>query len=147
MALPKGKKKSVPITLAVLAVGGGYYMFSEPAHQDVKPPAAISSPIESPADFRRGKLRTAIKTIVLDGSVLSIKRGISDYEARISVGKDWHDLAYDIRLGMGRQIWKKWSQSFPPHARDRARIVIVNEKGRKVGGSRMLGAFDIWVRK
>ncbi len=96
----------------------------------------------------RNKYLTTLRKMGVDESlVLSVARGLDDYEVRITVSISWHYFPYQVRLDAAQNLWNIWAAIRSPSDPDRARIELVSLNGNKVGGSRWLAGSLIWVQK
>lgn len=134
------------VVLAALAVIGGAYLFSGPGDGTYTPPEPALE-AEPAAQFNRAKFAQDLKAVAAGRLINRIEKGLSDYEVRLTINPAWHDLDQGARLRAAKEMWKAWSGMHAEKLRYKARIVIVDARGSKVGGSRLLNPADIWVRK
>ncbi len=67
------------------------------------------------------------------------------YQVRIVVADEWHSQPYQKRLQGAQALWKTWASLHTPQDPDKSRIVLVDQMGKEVGGSRIWGGSLIWV--
>jgi nitrogen fixation-related uncharacterized protein len=137
-------KKGV-IALAVL--GGLAYLFWGGSDGQFDAPRVSAEQTEPVGDFNRALFRDKVGNLEPRGMILKVVRGLSDYELRITMAEKWKALDYKVRIKFARAMWKNWEKLFPAGNRFKARIVVVDSKERKLGGSRLLKSSDIWVRE
>ncbi|MGJ8636553.1 MAG: hypothetical protein ACSHX5_06885 [Phycisphaerales bacterium] len=77
---------------------------------------------------------------------VSVKRiGDETWEATLTVENVWHIRHKQLRLQDAQALWKAWALIASPNNLDSARIIIVDQNGNEVGGSRVWGGSLIWV--
>ncbi len=67
--------------------------------------------------------------------------------ATLTVDNLWHMKLYQVRLQDAQSLWETWARIASPDNPDSAHIVIVDLRGNKVGGSRVLAGSLIWVQE
>lgn len=143
MSTGKSRMMVLGIGLGVMLVSGaGFLAFND---TERRTGAAQSAAVDANAPWRH--LQTRITPLVSADILLRVERGLSEFEAQVTVAEAWNRLDYNLRLETGKLIQQAWAEILPKHARDRARVIIVNKQGRKIGGSRMLNVADIWIKK
>jgi hypothetical protein len=78
-------------------------------------------------------------------SVAVRRIGDETWEATLTVQNLWHLRHKQLRLQDAQTLWEVWARIASPNNLDSARIVIVDQNGNKVGGSRVWGGSLIWV--
>ncbi len=147
MKLSIGSKMGLGVLICIVAlaylltgdgdVGGGGY----------RAPDVVANQDEPIAQFNRAKYADNLKITDAGRKVVKIEKGLSDFAIRLETSRRWQAQSEKTRLKSARALWKAWAELFPPPLRYKARIVIVDDKGTKIGGSRMLNTSEIWVRK
>jgi hypothetical protein len=117
--------------------GGGGYV----------PPQADRASLEAPADFNRAKFSQTLEALAPKGHIARIEKGLSDHEILLTAGPAWAALNKDARQRAAEAFWKAWAALHPENQRYKARLVIVDARGAKIGGSRLLDPSKIWVRE
>lgn len=110
-------------------------------------PRVSGGQTESAAEFNRAFFLEKAQELQPRGMILKAVKGLSDFELRVTMTEKWKALDYEARLKFARAMWEIWEKRFPSATGFKARIVIVDGKERKIGGSRLLNASDIWVRE
>lgn len=144
MKLSIGWKKGL---LGLLVIGAVIYLFSGTDGGTYRPPQATDSRKEPMADFNRAKYADSLKSIKEGHLITKVETGLSEFEIRLQAGRRWQALGHAERLRSARALWEAWAKIHPPNQRFKARIVIVDERDAKIGGSRLLDPSKIWVRK
>ena len=144
MVFTTAMKKGL-IVLVLLA--GLVYLFWGPSNGTYDAPQVTGDQTEAAAVFNRAVFLEKAADFMPRGMILKTAEGRSDHEVRIIVAEQWNALDYGVRLRFARKLWKTWAKLFPTAAGYTARIVIVDRKGRKLGGSRLLNSSNIWVRE
>jgi hypothetical protein len=133
------------IALAVMA--GLAYLVSGGGGDSYVPPQANRVAVEPPADFNRAKFAETVKALAPERQIIRIERGLSDHEILLTAGPAWAALDAGARQKAAEALWKAWAALHPENLRYKARLVIVDARGAKIGGSRLLDPSKIWVRK
>ena len=144
MVFTTAMKKGL-IVLVLLA--GLVYLFWGPRSGTYDAPQVTGDQTEATAEFNRAVFFEKATDFMPRGMILKTAEGRSGHEVRITVTDAWKVLDYGVRLNFARKLWKTWAKLFPTAAGSTARIVIVDGKGRKLGGSRLLNSSNIWVQE
>ena len=131
----------------LIGIGALVVLFSGSEDGGYLAPQVSDSQGEPIGQFNRAKFADIVKSMKHGRLVLSVDKGLSDHEVRLKTGPRWQAQGEEARLRSARALWKAWAKRYPPSQRYRARIVIVDERGTKIGGSRLLNSAKIWVRK
>ncbi len=140
---------AVLIGLAYLIWGGGDGGGGKSGRYDA--PSVTGDRAEPAADFNRALFLDKARNLAPRGLILpqvlilKVARGLSDHAVRITVAEQWKTLDRKVRVKLAQDLWKLWATIFPAGERFQARIVIVDNKDRKLAGSRLLNPSDIWV--
>ena len=134
---------AVLIGLAYLVWGRGDGGGGKSGRYDA--PSVTGDRAEPAADFNRALFLDKARNLKPQGLILKVARGLSDHAVRITVAEQWKTLDRKVRVKLAQDLWKLWATLFPAGERFQARIVIVDNKDRKLAGSRLLNASDIWV--
>ncbi len=134
---------AVLIGLAYLIWGGGDGGGGKSGRYDA--PSVTGDRAEPAADFNRALFLDKARNLAPRGLILKVARGLSDHAVRITVAEQWKTLDRKVRVKLAQDLWKSWAALFPAGERFQARIVIVDNKDRKLAGSRLLNPSDIWV--
>jgi len=129
--------------LAYLVSGGG----GTSGGSGYVPPQSDRRTLEAPADFNRAKFAQTLKTLPPGRLVSRVEKGLSDQEILVTAGPGWDALDGAARQQAAEALWKTWAELHPENLRYKARLVIVDARGTKIGGSRLLDPSKIWVRK
>ncbi|MDX1483391.1 MAG: hypothetical protein R3229_02820 [Alphaproteobacteria bacterium] len=132
--------------LGLLGLGILFYVFSGPGG-GYQPPRVAERESEPVADFTRAKFTQVLKSMEGGRLVAKVEKGLSDHELRLQVDGAWSALDQATRYRFARAMWQAWAALHDPGDRYKARILIIDEKGMKIGGSRLLDPSKIWVRK
>lgn len=128
---------SVMLAYAVFGGGGSGYV----------PPETNRATVEPQGDFNRAKFIEALKALAPARVIARVERGLSDHEALVTAGPGWAALDADAQLETAKAMWKAWADLHPETLRYKVRIVILDSRGSKIGGSRLLDPSKIWVRE
>ncbi|MCZ6447640.1 MAG: hypothetical protein O6831_05310 [Alphaproteobacteria bacterium] len=144
MNLSMGWKKGLLGLTAIVAL---IYLFSGSDQGGYEAPQVTGAQEEPMGQFNRAKYAESLNSIVGGRLVSKVEKGLSDHELLLKVGPRWQGQDEQARLRSARALWAAWAKMYPPRRRYQARIVIVDERGAKIGGSRLLDPSKIWVRK
>jgi hypothetical protein len=144
MAIAVGWKKGL---VCLIGVGALVYLFSGSDDGTYRAPQVADSQEEPIADFYRAKYADSLKTMKAGHLISKVEKGLSGHEVRLQAGPRWQPLGHAERLRSARALWEAWAKMHPHNQRYKTRIVIVDERGTKIGGSRLLDPSKIWVRK
>ncbi|MCZ6495337.1 MAG: hypothetical protein O6924_04075 [Alphaproteobacteria bacterium] len=133
--------------LGLIAIGALITLFSGSDDGGYRAPQVTDSQEEPIGQFNRAKYVESLHSIAGGRLVSKVEKGLSDHELLLKVGPRWQDQGEQARLRSARALWAAWAKMYPPRRRYQARIVIVDERGAKIGGSRLLDPSKIWVRK
>ena len=135
--------------LGLIGIGALVYVFagSDSDERAYRTPSVADSRQEPIAEFNRAKYADGLQALKGGAMISKIEKGLSDHGIRLTASRRWQAQGEQARLQSARALWKAWAKLYPPDQRYRARIVIVDERGSKIGGSRLLNAAKIWVRK
>jgi hypothetical protein len=133
--------------LCLIGVGALVYLFSGSDSGTYRAPQALDSQEEPIAEFNRAKYAESLKSMKGGHLITKIETGLSEFEIRLQAGARWQALGEAARLRSARVFWEAWAKIHPPNQRFKSRIVIVDKRGTKIGGSRLLDPSKIWVRK
>jgi hypothetical protein len=134
--------------LAALAVVAGLaYLVAGSGGSGYVPPQADRVTVEPRADFNRAKFAEAVRALAPGRLIGKIEKGLSDHEVRLTAGPAWEILDAGGRQQAATAFWKAWAELHPENQRYKARIVITDARGAKIGGSRLLDPSKIWVRE
>ena len=131
------------IGLAYLVWDGGDSGGDKSGRYDA--PSVTGDRAEPAADFNRALFLDKARNLKPQGLILKVARGLSDHAVRITVAEQWKTLDRRVRVKLAQDLWKLWAAIFPAGERFQARIVMVDNKDRKLAGSRLLNPSDIWV--
>lgn len=129
---------TVVLAYAVFGGGGG---------SGYVPPETNRATVEPQGDFNRAKFLEALKSLAPGRIVDRVEKGLSDHEALVTAGPGWAALDAEARQTMAEAMWKAWADLHPETLRYKTRIVILDSRGGKIGGSRLLDPSKIWVRQ
>lgn len=116
----------------------------EAAQRPVEQKAALSkSPEETRAQIYDAFLES-IRTCG-NGTMFS-EVATKDTMLVVVVTEEWNYAIYPARLEQARQMWRTWAALRSPNDMNSALLIMLDEYGNKVGGSRGLGS-EIWVRR
>ncbi len=144
MALAAGWKKGL---LALIAIGALVTLFSGSDDGGYRAPRVTDTQQEPMGQFNRAKYAESLNSIQGGRLVSKVEKGLSDHEVRLKASPRWQGLDEAARLQSARALWEAWAKMHPLRERFQTRIVIVDERGAKIGGSRLLDPSKIWVRK
>ncbi|MEE8284414.1 MAG: hypothetical protein V3R63_05455 [Alphaproteobacteria bacterium] len=144
MKLSMGWKKGL---LGLIAIGALVTLFSGSDDGGYRAPRVTDTQEEPMGQFNRAKYAESLHSIQGGRLVSKVEKGLSDHELLLKVGPRWQGQGEQARLRSARALWAAWAKMYPPRRRYQARIVIVDERGAKIGGSRLLDPSKIWVRK
>ncbi len=144
MVTAAGWKKGL---VGLIGIGALVYLFSGSDDGTYRAPQVSDSQGESIAQFNRAKYAESLKSMKAGHLVSKVEKGLSDHAVRLTASPRWQALDEVVRLRSARALWDAWAKMHPPNHRYQTRIVIVDEKGAKIGGSRLLDPSKIWVRK
>ncbi len=144
MKLSMGWKKGL---LGLIAIGALVTLFSGSDDGGYRAPRVTDTQEEPMGQFNRAKYAESLNSIQGGRLVSKVEKGLSDHELLLKVGPRWQGQDEQARLRSARALWAAWAKMYPPRRRYQARIVIVDERGAKIGGSRLLDPSKIWVRK
>lgn len=133
--------------LGLIAIGALITLFSGSDDGGYRAPQVTDSQEEPIGQFNRAKYVESLHSIAGGRLVSKVEKGLSDHELLLKVGPRWQGQGEQARLRSARALWAAWAKMYPPRRRYQARIVIVDERGAKIGGSRLLDPSKIWVRK
>ncbi|MFB3054968.1 MAG: hypothetical protein ACE1ZY_06555 [Alphaproteobacteria bacterium] len=133
--------------LGLIAIGALITLFSGSDDGGYRAPQVTDSQEEPIGQFNRAKYVESLHSIAGGHLVSKVEKGLSDHELLLKVGPRWQGQGEQARLRSARALWAAWAKMYPPRRRYQARIVIVDERGAKIGGSRLLDPSKIWVRK
>jgi hypothetical protein len=110
-----------------------------------------STPVPTPGKVAEyatdiGQFKKEIEKLGGDAVITEIT-GLGDDIVKLRVRNAWHDLSYGSRLDMAQNLQRLWAGIHSPGDPDKARILIRDQAGSEVGGSRMWGGTMIWVEK
>lgn len=144
MILPKGWKSWL---VGLIGAGALVYLFSGADSGTYRAPQFNQVQEEPIGDFNRAKYAEILASMKVSRLVTKIEKGLSDHEIRLHTGPRWQALGEAVRRQEARALWDVWAKLHPPGQRYKTRIVIVDDKGAKIGGSRLLDPSKIWIRK
>ena len=137
--------------IALAAAGGIAYLVSggggTGGGSGYEPPRADRAALEPAGDFNRAKFAQSLKTLAPGRLIGRVEKGLSDHEIWLTAGPGWAALDMGARQQAAEALWKTWAELHPENQRYRARIVIVDARGTKIGGSRLLDSSKVWVRE
>jgi len=133
--------------LGLIAIGALITLFSGSDDGGYRAPQVTDSQEEPIGQFNRAKYVESLHSIAGGRLVSKVEKGLSDHELLLKVSPRWQGQGEQARLRSARALWAAWAKMYPPRRRYQARIVIVDERGAKIGGSRLLDPSKIWVRK
>ena len=144
MAIAEGWKKGLA---CLVCIGALIYLFSGSDDDGYRAPEVSGAQEEPMGQFNRAKYAGSLNSIRGGNLVSKVEKGLSDHEVRLKASARWQGLDEEARLRSARALWEAWAKMHPPRERFQTRIVIVDERGAKIGGSRLLDPSKIWVRK
>ena len=144
MAIAEGWKKGLA---GLVCIGALIYLFSGSDDDGYRAPQVSASQEEPMGQFNRAKFAGSLNSIKGGNLVSKVEKGLSDREVRLKASAHWQGLDEAARLRSARALWEAWAKMHPPRERFQIRIVIVDERGDKIGGSRLLDPSKMWVRK
>jgi len=133
--------------IGLIVIAAVIYLFSGPDSGGYRPPQISSNQGVPDGGFYRAKYKDSLKSMKIGRWVAKVEKGLSDHEVRLQAAPLWLALGETARLRSARSLWNAWMKIHPPSESFRTRIVIVDERGTKIGGSRLLDPSKIWVRK
>ncbi len=144
MAIAEGWKKGLA---ALVCIGALIYLFSGSDDDGFRAPQVSVSQEEPVGQFNRAKYAGSLNSIKGGNLLSKVEKGLSDHEVRLKASPRWQSQDEVARLQSARALWAAWAKMHPLRERFQTRIVIVDERGAKIGGSRLLDPSKIWVRK
>jgi len=144
MNLSIGWKKGI---LCLIGVGALVYLFSGSDGGSYRTPQVTEGRGEPITDFNRAKYADSLKSMKGGHLITKVETGLSEFEIRLQAGARWQAFGEAARLRSARALWDAWAKIHPTDQRFKTRIVIVDERGTKIGGSRLLDPSKIWVQK
>lgn len=131
----------------LIGIGALIYLFPKSDGGTYRAPQAVDGREEPAAGFNRAKYAEILKSTEIGRLIMKVEKGLSSHEILLTAGPRWRALGEAVRLRSARVLWDSWAELHPPGQRYKARIVILDENGAKIGGSRLLDPSQIWVRK
>ena len=131
----------------LIAIGALVYLFSGSDQTGYEAPQVTGAQEEPMGQFNRARYAGSLNSIKGGRLVSKVEKGLSDHEVRLKASARWQGLDQEARLQSARALWAAWAKMHPRRERHQTRIVIVDERGSKIGGSRLLDPSKIWVRK
>ncbi len=144
MVIAEGWKKGLA---GLIAIGALIYLFSGSDDDAYRAPQVSGAQEETMGQFNRAKYAGSLNSIKGGNLLSKVEKGLSDREVRLKASLRWQSQDEVARLRSARALWEAWAKMHPPRERFQTRIVIVDERGAKIGGSRLLDPSKIWVRK
>jgi hypothetical protein len=67
--------------------------------------------------------------------VVGVRRGMSDDDAKVVVGLEWHYQPFQVRIQLAQSLQSGWAAIHSPRDPDKALISLVDQRGNSIGGS------------